>query len=353
MRFSNVKKVWKETKILLRLKILDLSYSVYLVKTPKFSGRLNLERLEFEGCTSLSKVHRSIGLLERLVFLNLAKCNNLKELPDSICSLRSLETLNLSDCSKLNRLPEHLGRLEALRKLFADRSAIKQLPVSLGLLKNLEHLLLAGCKEELTAKSSFPSFSRLVSTKSVAASPTLLPATFYHLSSIQWLNLSYQNLSDSDISIDFGCFPFLFHLSLTGNKFYNLPVGINKHSRLICVCLHDCTNLQSIRELPPYFRLHARDTSIDECRCCHDFDSSISVIKKWDLHRLSKETSISYLQESEEVFAPSTSILKLAAFVEMCHIASTIKKRELHFCFICLQLRLMKAEQWLCASSTV
>ncbi|XVE84670.1 hypothetical protein DITRI_Ditri17bG0031800 [Diplodiscus trichospermus] len=291
MRFSNVKKVWKETKILHRLKILDLSYSVYLVKTPKFSGRSNLERLEFEGCTSLSKVHRSIGLLERLVFLNLAKCNNLKELPDSICSLRSLETLNLSDCSKLNRLPEHLGRLEALRKLFADRSAIKQLPVSLGLLKNLEHLLLAGCKEELTAKSSFSSFSRLVSRRNGAASSTLLPAMFYHLSSIQWLNLSHQNLSDSDISIDFGSFPFLYLLNLTGNKFYNLPVGINNHSRLICLCLYDCTNLQSIRELPPYLRFHARER--------HDFDCSISVIKNWDLHHLSKETTSSYLRESK------------------------------------------------------
>ncbi|XVE84673.1 hypothetical protein DITRI_Ditri17bG0032100 [Diplodiscus trichospermus] len=299
MRFSNVKKVWKETKFLYRLKTLDLSYSKRLMKTPNFVGLSSLERLEFEGCTRLIKIHRCIGLLERLVFLNLAKCNNLKEIPDSICNLRSLEIMHLSGCSKLNRLPEHLGRLEALRKLFANRSAIKQLPVSLGFLKNLEHLLLAGCKEELTAKSLFPSFSRLVSTRSDAASSTLLPATFSHLSSVQWLNLSHQNLSDSDISIDFGSFPFLYHLNLTGNKFYNLPVGISNHSRLLCLCLHDCTNLQSIRELPPYLGLHARETSIDRCPNRYDFVSTISVLKKFDIHHRSKETTSSYLQESE------------------------------------------------------
>ncbi|XVE84671.1 hypothetical protein DITRI_Ditri17bG0031900 [Diplodiscus trichospermus] len=352
MRFSNVKKVWKETKILHRLKILDLSYLVHLVKTPKFSGLSNLERIEFEGCTSLIKVHRSIGLLERLVFLNLANCNNLKELPDSICNLRSLETLNLSGCSKLNRLPKHLGRLEALRKFFADRSAIKQLPVSLGLLKNLEDLSLAGCREELTIKSLFPSFSRLVSPRS-AVSSTLLPAMFSHLSSLQCLNLSNQNLSDSDISIDFGSFPFLYHLDLTGNKFYNLPLGISNHSRLLCHCLHDCSNLRSIQKLPPCLGLHTSRISIDRYPNQFDVGSSISfitisngpkTIETWDLRHHLKETTSSYLEESEEVFAPSTSILKLAALVEMCQIGSTIKKQELHCCFICLQLRLMKVE---------
>ncbi|XVF29008.1 hypothetical protein REPUB_Repub15cG0083000 [Reevesia pubescens] len=103
MRFSNVKKVWKETKFLQKLKILDLSYSTYLAETPNFAGLSNLESLEFEGCTSLTKVHQSIGQLERIVCLNLAECNNLRELPDSICNIRSLNTLNLNRCSKLNR----------------------------------------------------------------------------------------------------------------------------------------------------------------------------------------------------------------------------------------------------------
>ncbi|XP_022734185.1 TMV resistance protein N-like [Durio zibethinus] len=299
MRFSNVRKVWKETKFIHKLKILDLSYSIYLVKTPNFAGLLNLERLEFEGCTSLTKVHQSIGQLERLVILNLADCNNLRELPDSICNLRSLETMNLNGCTKLNRLPEHLGKLEALRRLLANGSAIKQLPISLGLLKNLEELLLAVRKEGLTTKSLSPSFSRWVSPRS-AGSPTLLPATFTHLSSLTKLDLSYRNLSDDDISIDFGSFQFLKSLILEGNKFYRPPVGISNLPRLFELYLNDCENLQSIPELPLnllYFEAR-QCTSINRYPNLFKAGAKIKRLKitncletmdMWDLRHLSTE----------------------------------------------------------------
>ncbi|XP_022734198.1 TMV resistance protein N-like [Durio zibethinus] len=296
LRLSNVRKVWKETKFLHKLKILDLSYSICLVKTPNLAGLPNLERLEFEGCTSLIKVHQSIGLLERLVILNLAECNNLRELPDSICNVRSLENLNLNGCLKLNRLPEHLGKLEGLRKLLANGSAIKQLPMSLGLLKNLEELLLVGCKEKLTTKSFSPSFSRWVSPKSIGSS-TLLPATFSHLSSLTKLDLSHRNLSDDDIFIDFGSFQFLGQLYLDGNKFYRPPVGISNHPSLFELHLNDCTNLQSIPELPPnvnYFKAK-RCTSIYRYPSLFNVESKIMRLKitnclermdMWDLRHL-------------------------------------------------------------------
>lgn len=124
LRFSNFNKVWKETKFLHKLKILDLSYSLYLAETPDFARLPSLETLQLEGCRSLIKVHQSIGSLERLVCLNLAACKNIRELPDSVCNLRSLETLNLSGCSKLCSFPEHLGKLEALKNLSANGSAI-------------------------------------------------------------------------------------------------------------------------------------------------------------------------------------------------------------------------------------
>ncbi|XP_021290085.1 TMV resistance protein N-like [Herrania umbratica] len=250
LRFSNVKKVWKETKFLHKLKILDLSYSLHLAETPNFARLLSLERLQLEGCTSLIKVHQSIGTLERLVFLNLAECNKIRELPDSICNLRSLETLNLNGCSKLCSFPEHLGKLEALRNLFANGSAITQLPISFGLLKKLEDLSLAGCREELPSKSFFSFFSSWVSPKSEGSS-TLLPATFSRLSSLTKLNLLNRNLSNKDISIDFGSFPLLDSLDLSGNKFCSLSVGISNHSRLRGLYLNDCKNLQSIQALPP------------------------------------------------------------------------------------------------------
>ncbi|XP_022722183.1 disease resistance-like protein CSA1 [Durio zibethinus] len=251
MQHSSIKKVWKETKALHKLKILDLSYSVYLGETPNFAGLSSLHRLELEGCTGLVGVDQSIGHLEKLEFLNLAKCKNISELPDSICNLMSLETMNLNGCSKLCSLPENLGKLEALRKLVLSGSAITDLPISIGLLKNLEDLSLAGLRKQLPSKSWFSYFSSWISPKSsVGSSSLLLPATFSQLSSLRELNLCDLNLSDHEISIDFGSFHFLRSLDLRGNNFCNLPAGISNHPRIGRLVLNNCKNLRSLAELP-------------------------------------------------------------------------------------------------------
>ncbi|OMP01233.1 hypothetical protein CCACVL1_03135 [Corchorus capsularis] len=322
MKFSSLKRVWKDTKLLDKLEILDLSNSIYLAETPNFSSCGTLKRLQFGGCTSLTKVHQSIGNLERLVFLNfagcsnlkelpdnmcnltslgvlnlggctkllespnfsrcksltrlqlegctsltkvhqsignverlellnLAECRNLRELPDSICNLTSLATLNLSGCSKLSSLPEHLGKLKALRDLLAAGSAITELPTSVGLLKNLKCLSLASLEEPLPSRSWLSFFSSLFSPiKSAASSSLLLPSTFSHLTSLRQLNLRGRNLCDSEIAIDFRSFQFLRGLNLGGNNFCNLPVGISDHPTLTDLKLSDCKSLQSIEELP-------------------------------------------------------------------------------------------------------
>ncbi|XVE81245.1 hypothetical protein DITRI_Ditri15bG0047900 [Diplodiscus trichospermus] len=232
-----------------KLKILDLSYSVYLGETPNFARLESLERLELEGCTGLGELDQSIGHLKRHEFLNLTKCRNIRELPDSICNLRSLETMNLHGCSKLCSLPEHLGELGALRKLDVSESAITELPNSIGLLKNLEHLSLDRLGVELPFKSWFSFFSWISPKSSGGSSSLLPPATFHQLSSLRELNLRECNLSDHEIFIDIGSFPHLRILNLGGNKFCNLPAGISNHPRLQCLYLNNCKNLQSISEL--------------------------------------------------------------------------------------------------------
>uniref|UniRef100_A0A6N2KAS0 NB-ARC domain-containing protein n=1 Tax=Salix viminalis TaxID=40686 RepID=A0A6N2KAS0_SALVM len=94
MQYSNIKELWKENKILNKLKILNLSYSKNLVKTPNLHST-SLEKLLLEGCLSLVE-----------------GCQRLKALPQSICDIKSLETLNISECSQLEKLPEHMGRME-------------------------------------------------------------------------------------------------------------------------------------------------------------------------------------------------------------------------------------------------
>jgi len=103
-----------------RLKILNLSHSQNLIKTPNLHSS-SLEKLILEGCSSLVEVHQSIGNLTSLDFLNLEGCWRLKNLPESIGNVKSLEILNISGCSQLEKLPERMGDMESLTELLADR----------------------------------------------------------------------------------------------------------------------------------------------------------------------------------------------------------------------------------------
>ena len=82
------------------LRVMDLSYSQNLIKTPDFSGFQNLRSLTFQGCTRLYNVHPSVRTLKNLTLLNLKDCERLKNLPHEI-KLESLKVLILSGCSRL------------------------------------------------------------------------------------------------------------------------------------------------------------------------------------------------------------------------------------------------------------
>ncbi|XVF65342.1 hypothetical protein PTKIN_Ptkin09bG0240300 [Pterospermum kingtungense] len=262
MQFSSLKKVWEEIKFLSKLKILNLSHSVCLTETPNFMGLTRLERLILEGCKSLAEIHQSIGNLEELVFLNLLDCKNLRKLPDSICNLRSIETIILEGCSELSSLPENFGNL-----------------------KTLTELKLAGKTTILR-----------------------LPASFSGLSSLTKLHLSNCNLSDDAVSTDFGSFPFLTFLDLRGNKFHKLPTGIYNLSKLRELILRNCSNLQSIQELPPnLWVLNAKN-----CTSLETVSISSNVKEQLSLH-LTNCSKLTEIQGFESL--PSIQFLQLGR----CH----------------------------------
>ncbi|KAJ6857980.1 hypothetical protein NC652_040496 [Populus alba x Populus x berolinensis] len=255
MQESNVRKLWKGTKILNKLKILNLSLSKYLTKTPNFGGLSSLERLILAGCTSLVKVHQSIGNLKRLVLLNLDYCRSLQTLPESMGNLKSLQTLNVAECSQLEKLPESLGDLESLTELFTKGTAIKQLPTSARYLKKLTKLSFGGYNKvfyspDLPSKSWFPRFSSWLSPQSCSSSIDMLPPSFTSFSSLKELNLSCSGLSEATSSIDLGSLSFLENLNLSGHEFFNLPSSISRLSKLQFLTVERCRNLLSISELP-------------------------------------------------------------------------------------------------------
>ncbi|XP_050237840.1 disease resistance protein RUN1-like isoform X2 [Mercurialis annua] len=231
LRCSSLQQMWKGIKPLRMLKVIDLSYSVKLLKTMDFKDVPNLEELNLEGCTRLVEVHQSIGVLaKRISSLNLKDCRSLVTLPNSICDLKSLKYLNLHGCSKLEKLPERLGEMTCLEKLNAGEVATRQRPFT----KLWDFLL--PWQEIFRRKNLNPM---------AAALPSLLS-----LRSLRSLNLSYCNLTEEALPSDLSCFPLLKTFNLSGNNFVTIPSSISRLSKLEDFQFSDCKRLQSFPNLP-------------------------------------------------------------------------------------------------------
>ncbi|XP_061944118.1 disease resistance protein RPV1-like isoform X3 [Populus nigra] len=242
MQYSNLKELWKGKKILDKLKILNLSHSQHLIKTPNLHSS-SLEKLILKGCSSLVEVHQSIGHSTSLVFLNLEGCRSLKTLPESIGNVKSLQTLNISGCSQLEKLPERMGDMESLTELLADGIKTEQFLSSIGQLKYVRRLSLRGC-------SPTPPSCSLISA-GVSNLKRWLPTSFTEWRLLKRLKLFNGNLSDRATNcVDFRCLSALEELDLDGNEFSSLPSGIGFLPKLGILTVRFCSNLVSIPDLP-------------------------------------------------------------------------------------------------------
>nr|WIL60040.1 nodulation protein [Melilotus officinalis] len=143
LEHSNIKQVWKETKLLENLKILNLSHSNDLKSTPDFSKLPNLEKLIMEDCPNLSELHPSIGDLKNILLINLKDCTSLSNLPEKIYQLTSLTTLILSGCSKIDKLEEGIVQMKSLTTLIIKDTGFQQ-PYSIVRLESIRYISLCG-----------------------------------------------------------------------------------------------------------------------------------------------------------------------------------------------------------------
>ena len=127
------------------LKFIKLSHSESLRCIPDLKGVPNLQRLELEGCTNLLEVRPSVGVLKRLILLNLKDCIRLRSLPSKI-ETKSLEILILSGCSNVEKIPDFAENMQKLQKFYLNGTAIKKLPSSIEHLTGLTLLDLSHCK---------------------------------------------------------------------------------------------------------------------------------------------------------------------------------------------------------------
>ncbi|XAR56336.1 hypothetical protein NMG60_11036781 [Bertholletia excelsa] len=206
---SNLKNVWNGTKNLGCLKILDLNGSKNLASTPDFTFVTHLERLLLANCTRLVKIHKSLGLLERLDFLTLRNCNSLSQLPRSIGRLKILKTLDISGCSNLKEVPIEMRNMTSLKVLHADGT---------GKLWNLD---LKPKQGPNTAWSLFPQY-------------------------LVCLSLQNCNLLDEAFPSNPSNFMALKELNLSENPIYALPDCFKGLPKLHSLYLKRCTNLHLI-----------------------------------------------------------------------------------------------------------
>ncbi|XVE90518.1 hypothetical protein DITRI_Ditri20bG0084200 [Diplodiscus trichospermus] len=219
IRNNNLKRVWKGTKWLSNLKILNLSHSHGLLKTPIFTGLPSLEKLMLKDCIKLIEVDQSIGELKKLTFLSLKTCKNLMKLPRKIGLLLSLEVLILSNCSRLGDIPWELHNIKSLRVLNLDETSVHQ-------------------------SKSWISFPPLKRSKELSFFWAFLPCNLVKLS------LESCKLSDDIMPSDLGSLPLLKCLNLSRNPLCSLPESIKSLTKLDELRLTSCTKLQVIPKLP-------------------------------------------------------------------------------------------------------
>ncbi|XP_075647663.1 TMV resistance protein N-like [Castanea sativa] len=257
------------------LRLLDLSDSKVLVKTPNFIGCPNLEMLIFQGCTSLYELHPSVGALNKLTLLNLKDCRSLTGLPCEI-NLKSLKKFILSGCSSLKKFSEIGTNMTRLSELYLDGIAVEELPSSLERLTGMTVLSLQGCKN----LSSFPSVNlpslntlnlsgfKVQPPKSwlshgfslVRAAHAFFQGCFPireainlllpRLRFIVSLNLADRNLWDEALPDDLSGLSSLQDLDLSKNIFTCLPDSFSQLSKLKHLNLNGCSKLQSLPNLP-------------------------------------------------------------------------------------------------------
>ncbi|KAI6681600.1 hypothetical protein NL676_035481 [Syzygium grande] len=107
---------WGPLKMATKLKVLNLSKCHYLRRTPDVSAFTSLEILNMEDCGNLEEIHPSLEDIGTLLSLNVGRCHRLEEIPTGV------------------------GRMEELRELFLDGTAIQEIHISRGCLMKLETL---------------------------------------------------------------------------------------------------------------------------------------------------------------------------------------------------------------------
>ncbi|KAK7390633.1 hypothetical protein VNO78_25966 [Psophocarpus tetragonolobus] len=234
---SNINILWKEAQLMEKLKILNLSHSHSLTRTPDFSSLPNLEKLILIDCPRLSEVSHTIGHLREVVLINLKDCVSLCNLPRSIYKLKSLKTLILSGCLMIDKLEEDLEQMKSLTTLIADNTAITRVPFSIVRSKSIGYISL--CGHEGFTRDVFPSI--IWSWMSPTNNPSCLVQSYVGMSST--ISFNVPNSSSYDLLTISKELPKLRSLWVECNS----ELQLSRDTRIILEVLYATANFEEMK----------------------------------------------------------------------------------------------------------
>ncbi|XP_028769821.1 disease resistance protein TAO1-like isoform X2 [Neltuma alba] len=238
---------------------LDFSFCEFITEVPDISQCQCLRRLGLAFCDNLIKVHDSLGSLPKLMILDARKCTKLSIFPREM-KMASLEDLILTACESLEYFPHVVGKMDALKLISIDGTAIKELPPSLENLSGIRYIYMSSC----TSLGELPT--------SLFRLPTLEVLDFggvHPHSRRSWMKLMQDmqpivgtcnmkrlylmncGLLDEELHLILNRFRNLRELYLSGNDFVSLPRCIKECTNLWKLNVSDCKRLRDIPELPP------------------------------------------------------------------------------------------------------
>ncbi|XP_016652566.1 PREDICTED: TMV resistance protein N-like [Prunus mume] len=294
LQHSKIDHLWNGIKYMVKLKSIDLSYSENLTRTPDFTGTPNLERLVFQGCTNIGKIHPSIASLKRLRILNFKYCKRIKSLPSEV-ELESLETFDLSGCSsKLKKIPEFVGEMKNFSKLSLSFTAVEQMPSSnIHSMASLKELDMSGISMRDPPSSLVPVknielprswhsfFSFGLFPRKNPDPVSLVLASLKDLCFLTCLNLNDCNLCEGAIPEDIGLLSSLEELNLEGNHFVSLPASISGLSKLRRFRLNNCKRLQKLPSLPSNGLFYANTDNCTSLKIFPDLSPLFCASRRW------------------------------------------------------------------------
>ncbi|WCJ26113.1 Disease resistance protein (TIR-NBS-LRR class) family [Euphorbia peplus] len=311
---SHVEQLCRKNQCFENLKLMDLSYSVKLIRIPDLSRFPKLEILNLKGCTSLVEIRstrlyyselRHLNLqscrslcyfssflhMEHLDFLSLEDCPKIiefpviprsikfltlsktavKKVPSSIEHCSQLTKLEMESCTSLQSLPSNIGELQVLELLnLKGCSKLTSLPDSTSSLKSLKSLFINECINLKELPESIGNLKSLEKLEATRSGIRILPPTINGLVKLEQLDcngcrdlvlppftglpslkrLSLDDCGLSEISDSLGSLKSLLVLCLDGNNLKKLPMTIKQLSKLTILHLRSNKRLEYIPELP-------------------------------------------------------------------------------------------------------